>query len=101
MRQRRFPELNRPVATLKGMLDDRKRERITFACKKDAAYSYHNVLRLTETVYSEIGKANPFELGNVDAHSMHMGRVAEKLRQGLAFLHLAVEKFMQTGCGLQ
>lgn len=63
MRQRRFPELNRPGATLKRMIDDGKGERITFACNKDAAYSYHNVLRLMEAVYSEIGKANPFDLG--------------------------------------
>ena len=92
MRQCRFPELNRSVATLKAMIDDGKCDRITFACNKGATYSYHNVLRFLNAACSEIGKATTFKSGNVDGHSMHMGRVAEKLRQELAFLHLAVEK---------
>ena len=49
------------MATLKGMHDVGKRERISFECNKDADYSYANVLRLIKAAYSEIGKTNPFD----------------------------------------
>lgn len=55
------------MATLNGIIDKGKRERITFECYKDTDCSYANVLRLIKAAYGEVGKSNPFDPAHKDA----------------------------------
>ena len=55
------------MATLKGMRDTSKRERVSFECGKDADYTYATVTRLIKAAYTEVGKANPFDPGYKDS----------------------------------
>ena len=55
------------MATLKGMRDLGKRERVSFECNKDHDYSFTTVQRLVRAAYSEVGKLTPFDPGYKDA----------------------------------
>ena len=47
------------MATLKGMKDSNKLDRITFECNKDSDYSFTHVSKSIKAAYSEVGKINP------------------------------------------
>ena len=49
------------MATLRGIRDTFKRERISFECNKDSDYSYDQVKRLIKAAYIEIRKTSPFD----------------------------------------
>ena len=60
-------QLDVGMATLRGMKDKDKRERVSFECNKDADYAFATVVRFIKASYSEIGKINPFDPGYKDA----------------------------------
>ena len=51
------------MATLKGMKDEARRDRITFECNKDADYFFSKIKKLVAAAYNEVGKISPFDSG--------------------------------------
>lgn len=49
------------MATLKGMRDGLRRDRVTFECNKDADYSFAKIKKLIAAAYNEVGKISPFD----------------------------------------
>lgn len=49
------------MATLKGMTNNAKKERVSFECNKDSDYSFGTVKKLIKAAYSEVGKTSPFD----------------------------------------
>ncbi|KAL8804258.1 MAG: hypothetical protein Q9200_005898 [Gallowayella weberi] len=60
------------MATLKGMRDSFKRERVSFECNKDDDYSFTKVKRLIKAAYIEIGKISPFDLAYRDSMGINL-----------------------------
>ena len=61
------------MATLKGMRDTIKRERVSFECNKDADYSFTTVKRLITAAYNEIGQLSPFDPAYKSAMQISLG----------------------------
>ena len=48
------------MATLKGIKNKTRRNRITFECNKNADYFFSKIKKLIAAAYNKIGKISPF-----------------------------------------
>lgn len=89
------------MATLKGMSDIQKRERVSFECNKDHDYSFTTVQRLIKAAYGEVGKLTPFDPGYKDSMKITLPGIPaasnndELLRQVLINTQQALPALLQ------